>query len=276
MPSQFILFSTIFSGSAARIYSRRHSSRSLDTMNYRNHAPRGAVTRRQSLKFERDAQRSRGRRSSETLARAASPRRLPEGATTWRPARSGARGGIAIILIALLAGTYLLPAYATPESGATEVFASQSVPIQSLSVADTRPTRQDDFPERDSFSAIKAVPGAACPVFNKGIDITPGLGTPIQAIADGIVTQVGANDADYGTNLIITHQIDGQIISSRYAHMVEGSSPLAVGDRVSVGDLVGQVGNTGISTGPHLHFEILLDGVTPTDPYVWMKAKIGS
>ena len=215
MPSQFILFSTIFSGSAARIYSRRHSSRSLDTMNYRNHAPRGAVTRRQSLKFERDAQRSRGRRSSETLARAASPRRLPEGATTWRPARSGARGGIAIILIALLAGTYLLPAYATPESGATEVFASQSVPIQSLSVADTRPTRQDDFPERDSFSAIKAVPGAApysltadtftndpnsliqwpflvgapissgfgyrtcdgCPVFNKGIDITPGLGT---------------------------------------------------------------------------------------------------
>tara|TARA_R110002020_G_scaffold152794_8_gene331372 strand:- start:72593 stop:72901 length:309 start_codon:yes stop_codon:yes gene_type:complete len=102
------------------------------------------------------------------------------------------------------------------------------------------------------------------------------LGTPIQAIADGIVTQVGANDADYGTNLIITHQIDGQIISSRYAHMVEGSSPLAVGDRVSVGDLVGQVGNTGISTGPHLHFEILLDGVTPTDPYVWMKAKIGS
>ena len=216
------------------------------------------------------------------------------------------------MLVVLLVGTYLLPAYAMPEGATTGAAPVQPSLLQSLRVSSA--TKADTAASRDSFSITKTVPAGApysrtddtfannpnspiqwpflvgapissgfgyrdcdgCPTFHKGIDINPGLGTPIQAIADGVVTEAGANDWDYGTYVIITHQIDGQVIGSRYAHMIEGSSPLAVGDVVTVGALVGQVGSTGISTGAHLHFEILLDGVTPTDPYAWMKAKIGS
>lgn len=218
------------------------------------------------------------------------------------------------MLVALLMGTYLLPAYAAPEVPASAGVPGQPAQLQSLRVSSTSTMDADASANRDSFTVTKTVPAGApysrtddtftnnpdspiqwpflvgapisswfgyrdcdgCPTFHKGIDINPGLGTPIQAIADGVVTEMGANDWDYGTYVIITHHIDGQVIGSRYAHMIEGSSPLAVGDVVTVGSLVGEVGSTGISTGAHLHFEILLDGVTPTDPYAWMKAKIGS
>jgi murein DD-endopeptidase MepM/ murein hydrolase activator NlpD len=73
---------------------------------------------------------------------------------------------------------------------------------------------------------------------------------------------------------IIDHTIDGELVSSVYAHMAEGSLAISVGQAVTVGDLVGNVGNTGQSTGPHLHFEILLDGVTPTDPFAWLVERV--
>ena len=214
----------------------------------------------------------------------------------------------------MLVGTYLLPAYATSELPTSARVSDQPVQLQSLRVSGTSTMDADASANRDGFTVTKTVPAGApysrtddtftnnpnspiqwpflvgapisswfgyrdcdgCPTFHKGIDINPGLGTPIQAIADGVVTEVGAGGWDYGTYVIITHQIDGQVIGSRYAHMIEGSSPLVVGDVVKVGAFVGQVGSTGNSTGAHLHLEILLDGVTPTDPYAWMKAKIGS
>lgn len=218
------------------------------------------------------------------------------------------------MLVALLVGTYLLPAYTASDPAEAAQVPSLSAQLQSVRVSSTSPTDAAAPTSRDGFTVTKAVPvsdlysttgdtfsndpnspiqwpfpvGApisswfgyrdceGCPTFHKGIDINPGRGTPIQAVADGVVTEVGADEGGYGTYVIITHQIDGEVIGSRYAHMVEGSSPLALGDVVTVGALVGQVGNSGLSTGAHLHFEILLDGDTPTDPYAWMKAKIGS
>lgn len=283
-------------------------------MNYRYSDAPAARTRREALALEQKARGSRRLRADDTST--AKKVELPN---SGRPnltniLRSSAKGGTAVTLVALLIGTYLLPAYAASESTVAAGDTSKFVPLQSIRVSDSASASSLPFPLRDSVSVIKIVPDSAsysrvagtftnvqnsplqwpflvgvpisswfgyrscdgCPVFHKGIDINPGLGTPIQAIADGVVTEMGPNDADYGTNVVITHQIDGQTISSRYAHMIEGSSPLTVGDVVAVGDLVGQVGNTGISTGAHLHFEILLDGATPTDPYVWMKEKIGS
>jgi murein DD-endopeptidase MepM/ murein hydrolase activator NlpD len=118
-------------------------------------------------------------------------------------------------------------------------------------------------------------PCSGCSSYHKGIDMNPGDGAPIQAIADGVVREVSATDnGGLGVYAVIDHTTDGELVSSVYAHMTEGSLALSVGQRVAVGDLVGTVGNTGQSTGPHLHFEILLDGVTPTDPFAWLTERV--
>ena len=107
--------------------------------------------------------------------------------------------------------------------------------------------------------------------FHKGTDFTAGLGAPIYAIADGVVSYVQSDYTGYGYNAIIMHVINGQKVESQYAHMVTNSSPLVVGEPVRVGDFVGLVGNTGLSYGAHLHLEIHPDGV-PVDPFAWLTA----
>ncbi|MBX0301431.1 M23 family metallopeptidase [Cryobacterium sp. 1639] len=120
-------------------------------------------------------------------------------------------------------------------------------------------------------------PCDGCSSFHKGLDMNPGVNTPIQAVADGVVREVSSTDkSGLGVYAIIDHMIDGRLVSSLYAHMGEGTLALAVGDPVLVGQLVGNVGNTGQSTGPHLHFEILLDGDIPTDPYAWLTDKVST
>ncbi|WP_130179015.1 M23 family metallopeptidase [Cryobacterium sp. SO1] len=120
-------------------------------------------------------------------------------------------------------------------------------------------------------------PCDGCSSFHKGIDMNPGVNTPIQAVADGVVREVSSTDkSGLGVYAIIDHMIDGRLVSSLYAHMTEGTLALAVGDPVLVGQLVGNVGNTGQSTGPHLHFEILLDGITPIDPYAWLTKNVST
>lgn len=98
---------------------------------------------------------------------------------------------------------------------------------------------------------------------HKGIDLAAPMGTPVYATADGIV---GRADwfSSYGLYIEIDHGAD---LETRYAHL----SRLAVeaGDRVNKGDLIGYVGSTGRSTGPHLHYEIRIagDAVNPM-PYM--------
>lgn len=105
--------------------------------------------------------------------------------------------------------------------------------------------------------------------FHNGVDFTPGGGTPIYAIADGVVSVHAEDQWGFGNHVIIQHDIPGQNIESLYAHMVYGSSPLKVGDVVKVGDFIGLVGDTGNSYGAHLHFELHVDRV-PVDPFVWL------
>lgn len=105
--------------------------------------------------------------------------------------------------------------------------------------------------------------------FHKGIDFVPGEGTPIGAIASGVVTEVSYGTG-YGHYVVIQHNIDGQRVDSLYAHMIDGSSPLYPGQQIDVGTIVGLTGNTGYSTGAHLHFEILIGGSENVDPYEWL------
>jgi murein DD-endopeptidase MepM/ murein hydrolase activator NlpD len=119
----------------------------------------------------------------------------------------------------------------------------------------------------------RSAPCSGCSTFHKGADLTAGLGAPIQAIADGVVTEVSAtDDGGLGVHAVVEHVVDGQTVSSVYGHMIVGSLLVSVGQTVTVGQQVGSLGSTGQSTGPHLHFEILLDGTTPTDPLAWLGA----
>jgi murein DD-endopeptidase MepM/ murein hydrolase activator NlpD len=109
-----------------------------------------------------------------------------------------------------------------------------------------------------------------CSSNHMGVDFTPGAGAPIQAIADGVVRDVIPGGA-YGVHVIIDHEINGQKITSMYAHMRWGSPAVAAGQVVSVGQYLGDVGSTGNSTGAHLHLEIFVNDVN-VDPFAWLKA----
>lgn len=94
-----------------------------------------------------------------------------------------------------------------------------------------------------------------------GVDFGAPVGTPILAAGDGVVTRVGWMGG-YGNTLDIQHD---QVWSTRYAHISRFATNLSVGDRVRQGQVVAYVGNTGRSTGPHLHYEIRRNG-EPINP----------
>jgi murein DD-endopeptidase MepM/ murein hydrolase activator NlpD len=96
-------------------------------------------------------------------------------------------------------------------------------------------------------------------VFHKGIDIAAPWGTPVLACAGGTVASVGS-DPIYGNYVILSHP-EGR--ESLYGHLAEAKVVLQ--QRVKSGTIIGIVGNTGQSTGPHLHFEIHEGGV-PKNP----------
>ena len=108
---------------------------------------------------------------------------------------------------------------------------------------------------------------------HRGIDITGKENTPIVAAADGTVTQVviecphnypkksNCCSTGYGNYVVITHnrKIDGKKVKTRYSHLT--SACVSDGQKVSAGDTIAYMGNTGYSTGCHLDFEVILDGV---------------
>jgi murein DD-endopeptidase MepM/ murein hydrolase activator NlpD len=116
----------------------------------------------------------------------------------------------------------------------------------------------------------RVAPCRYCSSNHRGVDFNPGNGAPIFAVADGVVTSAEFGGG-YGQFVYIEHNINGQSVISVYAHMRRNSSPLRVGDTVRVGDFIGLVGNTGTSTGPHLHLEIRINGEY-VDPFAWLKA----
>lgn len=109
----------------------------------------------------------------------------------------------------------------------------------------------------DPFNGHKA--------FHEGLDFTAGTGTPIYAAAGGIVS-TAEQTPDYGKLVKIDH---GSGLETRYAH----ASKLFVraGERVEKGQKIAEVGSTGRSTGPHLHYEIRLAG-NPLDPRKYLNA----
>lgn len=119
-------------------------------------------------------------------------------------------------------------------------------------------------------------PCHGCSSLHDGLDLAPGRGTPIEAIADGIVAKTGNPSGAFGVYVVIDHSINGQPVSSLYGHLLAGSLTVAVGDIIRKGQVVGKVGSTGASSGPHLHLGIYLAGTDAVDPYSWLKRNVGS
>jgi murein DD-endopeptidase MepM/ murein hydrolase activator NlpD len=100
-----------------------------------------------------------------------------------------------------------------------------------------------------------------------GLDLAAPMGTPIVAAAGGRVTRAGWYGG-YGNYTCIDHGVvDGQRLSTCYGH--QSALLVTPGQVVSAGQVIGKVGSTGASTGPHVHFEVRLGG-RPVDPLPWI------
>lgn len=120
------------------------------------------------------------------------------------------------------------------------------------------------MPVRDSFRYTSGF-GRRWGRMHEGIDMAGPVGTPIYATGDGVVIQAG-RASGYGNLIKIQHELGTE---TRYGHL--SRIRVKVGDKVSQGDLIGDMGNTGRSTGPHLHYEVRMKG-RAVDPMSFIKA----
>lgn len=109
------------------------------------------------------------------------------------------------------------------------------------------------------------------PSLHAGVDFGAPEGTPILCFAEGQVVDGAPDDPHLGSWVAIEHRFDGVRVVSLYAHMRPADVKVAQGQVVHPGDVVGLVGSSGRTNGPHLHFELHVGrDATPTDPEVWV------
>jgi murein DD-endopeptidase MepM/ murein hydrolase activator NlpD len=105
---------------------------------------------------------------------------------------------------------------------------------------------------------------------HKGLDYAANFGTPVRAIGDGVVIRTGWSNG-YGNVVEIRHR-NGFV--TRYGHLSRYAPGLHTGARVTMGQYIANVGSTGLSTGPHLHFEVIVNG-EQRDPRIALKQNSG-
>lgn len=138
--------------------------------------------------------------------------------------------------------------------------------LQLGAVADRLPLRQPVAGQLDVTSGFGARrdPFYGRLALHTGIDLREEYGSPVRAVASGIVTVAGPENG-YGTLVEIDH---GNGYATRYAHLSTVS--VRIGEKVEAGAMVGEVGTSGRSTGPHLHYEVRIAG-EPVDPARYLK-----
>ena len=110
-----------------------------------------------------------------------------------------------------------------------------------------------------SMFGFRTNPFTGLTQMHEGLDISNRVGTPVVATAEGIISDIG-NDLVHGKILVISH---GFGMTTRYSHLSKVTG--RVGQKVKRGDKVAEVGMTGRTTGPHLHYEVKLNGI-PVNP----------
>lgn len=152
-----------------------------------------------------------------------------------------------------------------------------SIILISSNSDDTCPTGSSDAysglvkPVKSRDTTVTRRFGDPLPTPSTGIDFAGRPGTPIYAFADGTVTAAqDANVPGYGGWIVISHRIDDKEYSTIYGHESKNGIFVKPGDSVTAGQKIGVMGDNGISTGPHLHFELIegnrLDAGKPIDP----------
>ncbi|HEY9498799.1 MAG TPA: M23 family metallopeptidase [Terrimesophilobacter sp.] len=195
-----------------------------------------------------------------------------------------------IAALAVLVGAGLgLPAYAQVTSSPPEEPIAQTLRVSKIvespsvirdSYTATAPAPlQWPVAQHSSVSdgfGPRVPPCSGCSSFHEGTDFTAGWGARVHAVAAGVVVETaGPFNTALGVHVTIQHVIDGQVVTSVYGHMQHGSMVLRVGDKVYPGQVIGLVGSTGASTGPHLHFELLIGGTQAVNPVTWLHARLG-
>lgn len=121
--------------------------------------------------------------------------------------------------------------------------------------------------DMSSGFGMRMDPFLRSPAMHTGLDMRGDTGDPVRATANGKVTAAGPNGG-YGKMVEIEHQ-NG--VSTRYAHL--SAIDVRVGQSVKIGQVIGKIGSTGRSTGPHLHYETRVDGEA-VDPQKYLRAGI--
>ena len=116
------------------------------------------------------------------------------------------------------------------------------------------PMKEGEYSVTSPFGPrISPITGA--PEIHTGVDMAGDAGTPIYAVADGVVLSITWGGA--GNNgIVIEHHVNGQVFTSRYLHSYADQIMVKPGDEVKAGQQIASVGSSGMSTGPHLHFEM--------------------
>ena len=129
------------------------------------------------------------------------------------------------------------------------------------------PVRKPVTGEIDMSSpfGVRTDPFNGRPAMHTGIDLRGQIGEPVHATAAGTIAIAG-RDGGYGNMVEINH---GNGLSTRYGHLSE--IDVKVGQKVRIGDVIGKIGSTGRSTGPHLHYETRING-EPVNPQKFLRA----
>ena len=124
------------------------------------------------------------------------------------------------------------------------------------SIPAIQPVSNRDLNRIASGFGMRIDPVYGTPKMHKGMDFTAPQGTPIYATGNGIVKLAAFSESGYGNHIIINH---GYGYETLYGHMVR--LKVRSGQRIKRGELIGWVGSTGKSTGPHCHYEVHINGV---------------
>lgn len=101
--------------------------------------------------------------------------------------------------------------------------------------------------------------GKLTPGYHNGLDFGQGSGTPVLAMADGVVATAEAGTSLYGSHVALKHRVNGKEYATLYGHIIGTSIKVKKGDVVKAGQQIASVGSEGMSTAPHLHF-VLTNG----------------